>query len=320
MSVTLYTCDTCKRELEVVQNDSALSLVQNCVITQGCKGSLYKTGVRPNGVIGKQTPVVEGLSDYKQQGRLFIHEQTLPSSAWVINHDLNTNPIVYTYLKAIDGQYTQLDQDQYVVNIIDQNNITVEFADNSIGIVHIIARPNIDQPPVEAAPVETQQFSANTIWTIASPILEEDELVQAYDITFTSPSNSQSVTVPVEFTAHKKDDNIALFNTPWRNAQLVVWNDKLYRVRSVRITNVTNANPIEDGSPFYFVDNPNIIILSSSAPYETDTDINNKVVYVPDLPQNAFTRNRFNESELVIETGYVTDIFPALQVYKTISQ
>lgn len=321
MSVVIYTCDTCKRDIEIVEKDTVLSLIQNCIITQNCKGSLYKTGVRPNGVMGKPTPVVEGLEDYSKRGRLYVHEQLLPSSSWVINHNLNTNPIVYAYLKAVDGKYKQLDQDQYVVTIDNQDTIVVEFAEKSIGIVHVVARPNVEQPLVTVSDVTTNQASANTIWTIATPVLGyDDELIQSYAVTFTAPSTSQTTTVNIPFTAHKKDTSIALFDSPWRNAQLIIWNDILYRVRSVRITNILSANPIENKSPFYFVDAPDILILTSKSPYESDTDMANEVVYVPDMPRNAFTRNRVSDSELYVETRMITDIFPTLQVYRTISQ
>lgn len=323
MSVTIYSCDTCKREIELIENNNSITLVNNCIITQHCKGTLTKTGSRPNGVIGKPTTTVDGLEDFQQQARLVIHNQTLPSSSWLIDHDLDCNPIVYVYQssKTTDNKnaYTQLSSDQYVLIIENQKSIKIQFADNTIGIVHVIARPNNNNPDPVVDTQQNIQVSANTILTIATPILTDDALVQTFNIAFTSPSTSRTSIVAVSFTAHKFDQSLALFNTPWRNTQLIVWNDRLFRVRSVRITDIINSNIIEDGSPFYFVDNPDAIILTSQSPFENEADVNDDVVYIPDIAQNTFSKNQIIDSEALVDVSLLIDYFPKLQITKTIN-
>jgi len=315
MSITKYQCSACKRDIEIVDNTNALTLVNSCIITQFCKGNLSKTSTRPGSIVGNNPPLVDGIQDYQKTNRLYSHIQPLPSSSWKITHDLNSNPLTYVYVKSVNNTYTPIDDDDYVVTVIDSNNITIQFADKIVGIAHIISRANAEQPVVFEIS-QTTQISANGILTIASPVIEDDQSVISYNLAASSPTTNQTTIIPVNFTAHKFEQSVALFNTPWKDVQLVTGNNILYRVRSCRVANLLNSG-VEQNSLFYFVDNPNIIMLSSSAPYDNIADISHLVVPVT---QTNIAYNRIIDSQVVVQTSEMVDYFPQLTIYKTIYQ
>lgn len=320
MAITIYQCDKCTRTIELVESDSELALVNKCIITKLCKGSLKKSGNRSTGLVGKPTPIVEGLDDYEPKSRLYVHEQKLSTSVWRINHKLSSDPIVYVYFNSVDSSgkqgYMQLDSDTYVVNIIDKDTVTIEFANNSIGVAHLIAQSSINIPPTVAAPVELQQITANTILTIATPIIPTDEAIQSYNMSFIRTTDSVVLTGNISFAAHKFNESLALFNTPWRTTQLITWNNRIYRVRSIRVNTIVNTIGIEDGAPFYFTDNPDILILTSKAPYSDPIDIS-QYVLTPDKITNPNT-TRLSSNELLVDNNLAFLYPPGIKLLKTV--
>ena len=320
MAITIYQCDKCSRTIELVESDQQLALVNKCVITKLCKGVLKKSGNRSTGIVGKPTPIVEGLEDYEPKNRLYVHEQKLSTSIWRIKHGMKTNPSVYVYFNTVDSNgkrgYLQLDSDQYVVNLIDNDTITIEFANNSIGVAHLIAGSSVDIDPVISTSVELQQISANNILTIATPIIPNDAAVEIYNMSFVRTTDSAILTYPVSFAAHKYENSLALFNTPWRNTQLITWNSRIYRVRSIRVNTIVNAVGIENGAPFYFTDNPDIIILTSKAPYSDPIDISQFVI-TPDLLTNLNT-TRLSNNELLVDNNIPFLYPPGIKLLKTV--
>jgi hypothetical protein len=316
MSITTYNCSACKRSIEIVDNDNALTFVDRCVITQFCKGTLSKVNTKSGSLVSNATDLVDGLQDYIKTDRMYSYTQTLPSSSWKITHDLNSNPLTYVYIKSINNTYTPIDDDNYVVTVLDSNNVIIEFADSIVGIAHLISRGNAEQKII-ADQQQTVQGSANGILTIATPVIVNDQLSISYNITSISPVSNTPSTHSVSFLAHKYQNSISLFNTPWKDAQLITWNNSLYRVRSVRISNVLSSGDIQDRSPFYFTDNPDILILLSNSPYTDPVDIN-KSVYVVQQPTLVY--NQFLQGEVVVQQSSVVDSFPGIIVHKTIYQ
>ncbi len=325
MSVVVYQCDTCIREIEIVRNEQGLDIINRCVITHGCKGSLRQIDERPTGVFGKDVEDVEGLENFRARNILDVHEQLLSSSTWIINHTLNTDPTTHVYIDFIelDGtkSYQLMDPDDYVVEYIDQNTTQIMFATTTTGIVHSIARASnpIDDLSV-VVDIEFAQITANTILTIATKEFNDQFIIKTMN--FISPSTSVVTSVPVEFTAHRDEitAELALFNTPWQDTDKVFLGGSNYKVRSVRISDIISSQNIEEGSPFYFTDTSDFIILTSTSPYEASVDVATDIVFFPiNISSSSTTANsNTNNNELSIDGTTAIHYHPSIKIISSI--
>lgn len=326
MSVVVYECDTCRREIDIVRNERGLDTVRRCIITDGCKGSLYQTEERSTSVFGRPVEDVEGLDNYRARNILYIHNQLLSSPQWIIEHNLNSDPSVVVYIDIVnlDGtrSYQTMDPDDYVVNFVDGNNITIEFAVGTTGIAHVISRSS-NTTPIELQDTEQQwyQVTANSILTIGVPFeIGNSEQFTSIPTSFISPSTSSVITTDVTFTAHKFNGDVSLFNTPWQDADLVYVGGVLYKIKSTRISDVLTSQRIEEGSPFYF-DRNDILIFTSNEPYSSlNVDTNQTRVFsANDLSRSLVTANtRVDDSQLTIDVTQAIDYHPPIKVIERI--
>jgi hypothetical protein len=325
MSIVVYQCDTCKRELDILRNERGLDTVSRCVITQGCKGSLYQIDEKGTGVFGRPLTDVDGLDNYRQRNVLYIHEQLLSSSSWTIEHGLNSNPSVVVYLDnvTVDGvrSSTILDMDDYVVNFVDGNNITIQFAVGSTGIAHIISRSsNPDTVNFIQQPNTFDQLTANSVLTIGLPFVDDDPKTTDILLNFISPSTSNITSLIVEFTSHNFNGEISLFNTPWQDTDLIYTNGQIYKLKSVRVDSIMSSQDIESGSPFFF-DDTNFIILTSNPPYSSlNVDINDTRVYIPSKIESSGVGSNTsgNDGEFFIDETTAINLHPPIKIIKTI--
>jgi len=325
MSIVVYQCDTCNRDIDIVRNEHGLDTINRCVITHGCKGTLHQIQERPTGVRGTPTEDVDGLDNFRQRNILHVHDQTLSSSSWTVNHNLNTDPSSHVYIHtiALDGNRSTklVDPETYVVTYIDADTSVIEFASATTGVVHSVARssnPADDQ--VKLADPIFVQVSANAILTIATAEFSGQSVIQM--MSFISPSTGSVVVTPVEFTAHKDDttSEIALFNTPWQDTDTVLANGQPYKVRSVRISDIIQSQNIEPGSPFFFNNPSDFILLLSTAPYESSVDHNlNSTVLPEDIISSGtvFNSHVLND-ELHVDGITTTEYHPAIKIITTI--
>lgn len=324
MTISIFQCNSCNRTIELNELNSTITFVNKCIITHHCMGKLTKVGQRVPGVMGKPTPVVDGLQDYSSKKRLYQHEQKLSTSQWKINHDLDTNPTVIVYLNSVSSTgkqgYEQLDSDLYYVNIIDSKNIILEFDANYIGIAHVIARSTSNIQTITVKETDTfTQVSANNILTIATPIIPNDGEIKPLNVSYIHPITSQQIDNVVNFIAHKFENKIALFNTPWRNIELITWNFRIYRLHSIRLSTLMSNIGATNGVPLFFPNNSDFIILTSNSPYETDVDININVVNGNDLIGDI-NNNQTNNNEYYVDSTIPFLYPPGVKIAKLITE
>lgn len=331
MGVVVYQCDTCRREVDIVRNERGLDTVKRCVITNGCKGSLFQVAERNTSVYGRPLEDVEGLDNYRQRNVLYIHEQLLSSTNWIINHNLNTNPTVVVYIDFVEPSgrrtYRMLDPDDYVVTFSDGDNISIEFATGTTGLAHIIARSsNPRKVDIQSVVRSWYQVTANSILTVGikydkDPALMDADTVTDRTLYFISPSTSEVISTNVPFTSHKSKGEIALFNTPWQDANVIFVNGSLYKVKSARVNDILNSLNIEDGSPFYFDDPTNMIILTSVPPYSSlNVDASLKKAFDPStLGTTSLSANsRVTDSQLTIDETQSMEYHPPIKIIERI--
>lgn len=311
MSNHIYECDTCRQQIEISADNNSIQLLNRCIITQGCTGELHTTLTANN-------PKSE--IDYQARNVLYEHNQLLPSDTWTISHALGADPITYVYRDQLDENgkkaHALLDPDDYELFYIDSNTTAIKFSIAQSGIAHSLARSsNVVVETNTSDGDEFIQVTANSILTIAKKIDDDLEQTSTHIINFTSPSTGEVRPIPLTFHSHKYNNDIALFNTPWKGTDELYVGGYGYKVQSVRMDSVIASNAIEDGSPFFF-DDSNFIILISNNPYENAVDISlDPYVNVTGLTEKSLNITaKVTGDELSIEKQHTSSYHPNIKV------
>ena len=162
MATIDYKCDTCKRERTLTENQLGMTVFAKCIITEGCKGTLYKVARNEN--IARQVsdfpPAVAGLNDYVERRAFYQETINITSNPWKVEHNLGVSPAVTVYLFDEDDNATEIPPDEYVVTVVDKNNIQIQFSNPQRGIVHLIARSSVPRD-VDTVPDDATLFQVS---------------------------------------------------------------------------------------------------------------------------------------------------------------
>lgn len=161
-----YKCDTCKREITLLENPSGINTLTKCAITQNCRGRLFKTGRNPNNFRESIPTPGKSLDDKIYRSLFYRHTQSLTSPQWEITHSLNTHPVVVLY----DEAGAKLDDDTYEVVFVSDSTLLINFSTPKAGVAHLISRFS-DAPIVRTIPDLTSFVSVteNGVLTFAVP-------------------------------------------------------------------------------------------------------------------------------------------------------
>lgn len=170
MATISYKCDTCKRNIELVENSQGFTVFGKCVITNGCRGKLYKTERNPNNVRESAPTFTGGVDNYVPRRAFNEFTQGLMSDKWKVSHGLGTTPATFVYELTGDGQTVPIDNSYYTVQEVDKNNIILIFPRKMRGIVQSVARSTVPLIPSTLPEDEiVLQASSKGIITFAIP-------------------------------------------------------------------------------------------------------------------------------------------------------
>lgn len=149
MSTIQYKCDTCKREIELLENKQGFTVFGKCVITDGCRGRLYRQSRNPYNMRSYlDEPTNYDLKNYDRRRVLFKFEQESPKRKWTVRHNLGVFPTVVIYDTSDETAKPEaLDEQNYTVTIIDKDTIEILFSNPVQGIIHCISRSTVEQVP-----------------------------------------------------------------------------------------------------------------------------------------------------------------------------
>lgn len=326
MPIVQYTCDTCKRVIELPENKKGMEIVRRCIITDGCKGKLDRSDYKPAYTAGTPPPDVAGLTNWIQRKILYTHEQTLSSTQWRIVHDLNTIPSTQTYVKRLTaGGGTELVEIQPTsIDIISNNEILINFSLSQTGTAQCIARSSsIGQKittleeKIETTTDEIIQITNQTeltIATLSSTFSNESDMI--LNIEFLS-----SDTLELIHSESVVFDTTPDFQSPWRDYKDVLINGKVYHVRSTDIDfNNIVSNKVKNYSPFYFTldgntsNNNEVFILLATPPYDKfDKDPNNLIDISSVISSTAAVSYYYNQNELYAYDNIKEKVFPLIR-------
>lgn len=314
-----YKCDTCKRYIKLPKNEFGLDTLQECVITEGCLGTLYpllvQTEINKAEVI---PPAVAGLQDWTPRKIFYKHTQAVPSQKWLIQHNLGVKPVVEVWVnrQLADGTFELVRTIPNTITILDPNNVTVTFTNTETGIAECISSSSgfdfVVTPPTVAE--LNQLLTTNNELTIATTDASADIQLQ---ITYISKG------VPITIT-YGNVDNQPSINTPWVSTTTVFLNGRTYAVRSFNFlthpfaTSIFNSNLIADGSPFFFNEIQGVVpsqpeqnfILLSKAPYLSPIDrVNDQLIDIASI-NRVTPQPIYSSGELVTPVSIIKKVYP----------
>ena len=127
MATISYNCDTCKRQIEILEQPQGFTVVGKCVITEGCIGRLYRTARNPNNVRESAPNYVEGLNNFVPRRAFFEFQQTISTDKWTVNHNMGVLPSIFVYVLDNNNEYVLLDNEEYTINPTSKNSLYLKF-------------------------------------------------------------------------------------------------------------------------------------------------------------------------------------------------
>lgn len=310
-----YQCTQCKKSILINSNIRGVDFTNHCVITPLCSGQLVNasaTATQSSAI--RRTP----------RNVLFIFKQQLSESVWKVAHNLNSNPSIQVYVDTvIDGKSVKklMLPDEYVVTYNTPNSVTIEFATQVTGEVHLISRSS---NPVTADSTDSttsyESISTNGIITIAVIVRDEPLTSLPLTITTISPSIGTAAIIEIELNPHKLGSNISLFDTPWQSTDTITVNGQLFKLYSGRISDTITQNSIEPGSPFSLHIPDHGIILLTKPPYETDVDVDvNNTISIDTIVINEIAPTSVTSSNgFLVDSTLLSTYHPPIKTITTI--
>jgi len=335
MAVIRYKCTVCDREVELIEQPTGLEVIGRCIVTDKCRGTLYKLERLEDFAVGKSPNDVVGLTNYVQRKVLFNHTQAVAESQWTVIHNLGVNPTVQTIVDRetdTDGVVTtsRIEIEPNLVTLVDENTLTIDFDRPESGLAQIIARSSSALQATEAVatsitylPVTTSQIltiganlSSNAFPT--GPTANSC-LVRLYFLDQeTLDGTAFATAVSKNYTA-----TAAVNTSAWSNVTTIFVNGVVYTVLTIDI-----GDPISDiGAPsagavlfqsdtstagFPYDQSANMVVLLSDSPH-SNFDKRRDQLFRPDLntgPALTLDSFIFANGELTVDQTKVEKVFP----------
>jgi len=329
MAVVVYQCDTCNRKIETSQNKLGLEVIDRCIITYGCRGSLEKIKFSPLKTRPEFPVDVTDLINHTPRKILYNHEQTFLSDEWDVVHDLGAHPSVQIFIEQIiDGKISLVETDADNIEIISKNRLKIYLPSTYQGIAQCVGRSAAGiEPVVEVAARTFSTISPNNEISIATFRTGDIFRLELQFVDPVSGSLLQTLLVPF--------GQVTTINSPWRQVKRLLIDGRVYSARSANLgTILANAN-IESGTAFYIsryfhsnVSNPppdagylnfnrrDVYMLMSNSPY-TSVDViktKTKDLYEWSTPTQGIQTSFIENNQLFIYDDKLTSIFPPITV------
>lgn len=356
MSTLKYKCDTCKREIEILENRAGMNNFSKCIITKGCRGELYRTQRNPYNIRENfPQPSSVDLMNYNPRRTFFEYKKVTESDTWEIHHGMGVYPSVTIYAFSEDANnYIIVDREEYSISIINKNTLSIKFEEPISGIAHLVARSSLDpDPEIEEEGSEIMQVSYNNVLSIGVLGKITDAGTGQYgptvDPIYTADLDSIFLTISIKEPNREEVFCVEEFSgnsevgTPWTNwSALISRKRRNYSIWSKNIGDfkvvqdlyediseipdgtrlqITHVRYGEDDFEERFIRARNIFILLAEEPFSISDKVLNKVVDVGTV--NSFTSNNyytFIGGELFLDSEKVEPIYPPLEIANPLTE
>lgn len=299
MATIRYKCDTCLREVELVENKTGLTTLSNCVITENCRGSLFRIRRSRGSRIQDNTEFDNNLVNRRERKIFFPFTKDIPSKRWVVEHNLGNFPAVSVFVET-DGGFNirEADSSEYVRKDIDKNTLEILFDGNETGKVHAVSRSISEQD------VPQSTFLENSINISPNGTLSVAVLSKAFGEVSTDPLNPMDVKFDVSIKEPNEEEIFCVED--FNGANISPWSDYLgmsFRKRRnyiIKTVNLLDLKVIQqkydslddipeltefkfnnisyNGSPFSPIRSKNALLLLSSPPYTKSDKVLDRVI------------------------------------------
>lgn len=264
--IQTFVCDTCKKAIDITQDNNIVLNPVRCVITRGCRGLLSSTNsitVNPD----QYAQMKVDSTAWVQVPVLYQHNQTVARSTWIVNHNLNAQPMVQVY---VAGSNVPADINSYTVKYVSSTTVNILFDNPTAGIAECQVRGN-------TLPVVPKTTTASTANFLISPNSVLTLAIAAQSVTFNLATYTDSST-PIASTTVTVGKTSPRFASPWRNSSTVLINGRRYYICDVALQNVPATTSTfsasfsilnTDGTPFAL---GAAYVLLSNDPYEAQSD------------------------------------------------
>lgn len=340
MTIIVYQCTVCDRQVDLQEQPRGLEVINRCIITDECRGTLYKVERKEDFVVGNFPDEVAGLTNYIQRRALYNQEQSIAESSWLITHNLGVNPSVQVIVdrtEEVDGviQEFRVEVEPQRIEIIDANSLRVFFDRPETGLVQCIARASAPDRLTNA--VETTlgtvtegdtylQISNGGVITIAtdetsgqfgSPQLP---IASTASVQLRYISDSQATEIESANTIDVNYDALhpPVSSSPWNDANVVYVDGQQYAIRTIAYGDPVNDSGVTNGTTVFFEQTQaeNIRVLIAAAPFD-NVDKNLRQFFRPSFlqgPQQVLESVIFVDGEFFINTNVIEDVFPPIYI------
>lgn len=346
MSTVKYKCDTCKREIEVVEQRDGMTSYNKCIITKGCRGKLYKTLRNPYNVRGfLAEPNEPSLFNYFPRRAFFEYIQEIPNKVWKIRHGMGIFPAVVVY-EVINGSRIRLDRDQYTVKLISDLEIEVSFPNSTTGVVHCVARSTKDLEPL-SSPDETglTQVTNDNILSLALLGKITDSVTET-DSIFTCDRDDILINISIREPDREEvfcAENISSHDetlSPWIDWNALISRKRRnYCIKSADLKNFVSIQEfyndiseipdgtelriisIKFGNPFETLRSRNLFALLADPPFNNSDKRRDILVDIAEVSASRINNSFiFIGGELYLPDDQIEGIYPPLERADPISQ
>lgn len=344
MATNTYKCTICKRQVERVENVNGLDVFSKCIITDGCRGKLRKTGRNLDNIRESFPSFESDLTDYAPRNSFARHTQSIESSSWVVNHGLNCDPEVVVFVKSDNGKYVPLDCALFESKPLSNVSSRLTFSTPVSGIAHLIARSS-----------SVASTKGVTVATPSTQVTVGGSFVFALPKYITKDSSGRSITmdlndpigdIKVEIILEKpNEEEIFCFEklqgmldvTPWSGiSEILVAKRKSYYLRTKNILDFsTFGNPdlkfsdIPEGTRLRFVnvdygtgvtqpvESRGLLVLLSTAPYGFTDKIRNKFLDIGELASSG-TYLSYSNGEFYVASSTIERTYPPIEIARKV--
>jgi len=338
MSIVVYNCDTCNREIELPQNKEGLEVVQRCIITSGCRGKLHQIALKLNHIRWKLPDSVVGLDDWTRRNVLYNHTQTIQSISWTVTHNLGVIPTIQVFVERATSapidinvpcssrqqsdSISLLEVQPYNIEITSVNEFVVTFNTPEAGMVQCVARSSIPVVDDVVAPVTSAAIQLTNGAELS--IATKDSAIPATTIPiiarFITPDGT---VIDITYTV----DTTPATLSPWSTNSKVLISGEIYQVRSFNVVFDLLGNilpeflntAIPNGSSLKIItvndasinQNSNeFILLLAKEPYAFTDRIMDRYVNATSGISQETTSFFYNNAEISMQDSIIENTYP----------
>lgn len=308
MKIDTFTCDTCKRAIDVDNNPTGVTAFPRCIITANCRGLMSQT--RKMFVTSDQYQTSGTSPDaWYQRPMMFNHTQSALRKVWTVKHNLGTIPILNVHSNDISDAAMALDETEYTIKTLNEHMAAIAFDTARTGTVQCLVRQSangtITEPNITPSNNQTIPVVLNQTIVIASkaPITSIGLVINS--------NPRRTVTLYPHPTM--------LVSTPWIGVKQTIINDETLNVIALDASTLNTNN---GAAASYWFDTINgsvpahgeVYVLLAKDPYNHPADrLLSNVIDLATLGSTAQSLTSLIGNVMYCDPRLVVSIYPPME-------